>query len=273
MVDSGLSMIDYQSGMYIIRRMRACPSLLVVAVLSLAGAGCRSPLGPQYEYEEQLYLDVKGGATVTVNSSIAALVALRGIALDPSPSTRVDQDAVRSLIEQGGCKVRSLGQPWRRKNRWFVQVRIETKDVRQLSQCQLLGWSSYVFERDEAGLHYLQTVGGAAGRDPGKVNWNGSELVAYRLHMPSRIVYHNVRRMDRDEPGDVGRGNILTWEQRLADRRAGKPVKMDVRMETESILRRTLTLFAGAFVAAIAALGGIVWLVVRKGRARAKAGA
>jgi hypothetical protein len=79
-----------------------------------------------------------------------------------------------------------------------------------------------------------------------------------------------MRRLDRDEPGDVARGNILTWEQHLADRRAGKPVHMDVRMETESILRHTLTLFAGAFFAAVAMLGAVVWLTVRKGRARAR---
>jgi hypothetical protein len=89
--------------------------------------------------------------------------------------------------------------------------------------------------------------------------------------MPNRILYHNVRSMDREEPVDVERGNILTWEQSLKDRRAGKPIHIDVRMETESILRRTLTLFAGSFVAAIAALAGIVWLTVRRGRARAQA--
>ena len=33
-----------------------------------------------------------------------------------------------------------------------------------------------------------------------------SELVAFRLHMPSKVVYHNLRRRDRDEPGDLERG-------------------------------------------------------------------
>jgi type II secretory pathway component PulL len=42
-------------------------------------------------------------------------------------------------------------------------------------------------------------------------------------------------------------------------------------METESILRRTLTLFAGAFVAAISVMGVIIWLTVRRGRARVQA--
>jgi hypothetical protein len=256
--------------MYIIRRMRVRSVTVAAVVLLLAGSGCRSPLGPQYEYEEQVYLKTGGGATVMVDASIAALVALRGVSLDPGPLARVDQDTVRKLFEKDGCEIRTAGQPWRRKNRWFIQVRIETADVRQLGHCGLLGWSSYVFERDEGGLHYLQTVGAPTGRDPGKVNWDGSELVAFRLHMPSRIVWHNVRRLEIDEPGDVERGNILTWEQRLSERRAGKPVKMEVRMETESILRRTITLFAGAFVAAIAALGLIIWLTMRRGRAQAQ---
>jgi len=243
----------------------------------LAGAACggiSSPLGPKYEYEEQLYLSVDGGASVTINASIPALVALRGVALDPASSARVDQDAVLRVFEKSGCRdIRQVGAPWRRKGRWFIGVRIEAADVRALSKCGVLAWSSYAFSRDEAGLHYEQTVGASANGDPGKVNWDGSELVAFRLYLPSRIVYHNVRLLTRDEPAEVARGNILTSEERLADRRAGKPVHLDVRMETESILRRTITLFAGAFVAAVAALGGIIWLTIRKGRARARAAA
>jgi hypothetical protein len=255
--------------MYIIRRMRLAIRMLTVTLLALVAGACQNPLGKQYEYEEQVYLKVTGGATIMVDSSVAALVALRGAALDPSPLVRVNQEAVRKLFERGGCQDVQVGQPWRRYDRWFIHVRIEATDIRQVSQCSMLNWSSYVFEHDEAGIHYEQTVGGASGQQP-KTNWDGSELVAFRLHMPSRILVHNVRSMD-DEPVDVERGNILTWEQTLKDRRAGKLVHLDVRMETESILRRTLTLFAGSFVAAIAALVGVVWLTVRRGRARAQA--
>jgi hypothetical protein len=255
--------------------MRVRAGVLVVGVLAgVACGGISNPLGRQYEYEEQVYLKVSGSAVVIIDSSIPALVALRGAALDPSPKARVDQAAVQKVFEKSGCKdIRQVGQPWRRKDRWFIEVRIEAADVRTLNQCGMVGWSSYAFEKDEAGLHYEQTVAAAAAGNPGKVNWDGTELVAFRLHMPSRIVIHNARRLDRDAAADVGRGNILTWEQHLADRRAGKPVHMDVRMETESILRRTLTLFAGAVIAAIAALGAIVWLTIRKGRARARASA
>ena len=60
---------------------------------------CRSPwrasggLGGQYEYEEEIYLELDGSATVVVNASIPALVALRGLPLDPNPEARIDRDA------------------------------------------------------------------------------------------------------------------------------------------------------------------------------------
>jgi hypothetical protein len=255
--------------MYIIRRMHVRAGALLAAVWAMGvAAGCGGPLGRQYEYEEQLYLTTKGAASVIVDASIPALVALRGVPLDPSPSAKPDQEQITRALAAMGCAGARVGQPWRRFNRWFVNVRLETDDARTLSTCGLLGWSSYAFERDVAGLHYTQKVGAPAGGNPGAVKWDGRELVAFRLHLPSRIQYHNVRRLDVDEPGSTDRGNILTWEQHLPDRRAGKPVIMDVRLEAESILHRTLWLFAGAFLAAMAVLGTIVWLTVRRGRKR-----
>jgi hypothetical protein len=41
---------------------------------------------------------------------------------------------------------------------------------------------------------------------------------------------------------------------------------MEARMETESILYRTLWLFGGTFISAMAVLALIVWWVSRKGR-------
>jgi hypothetical protein len=66
----------------------------------------------------------------------------------------------------------------------------------------------------------------------------------------------------------VERGNILRWEQRLSDRVAGVPVDMDVRMDSESILYRTLGLFAGAFIAAMLVMAGIIWWTIRRERRR-----
>jgi hypothetical protein len=240
------------------------------ALVMVLTSACSNPLGPQYEYEEQLYLEANGAATAIVDTSIPALVALRGAKLDPSPTARTDQTEVRRIYEASGCRVVRVGQPWRRDGRRFVQVRIETADVRTLSQCGMLGWSSYAFEPDEAGVHFEQKIGAASAGDPGHVNWNGSELVGFKLHLPSRIIYHNVRRRTDNAEGDIERGNILTWEQTLADRRAGKPIDMDVRMEAKSILYRAIWLFGGALAAALVVLATIVWLVMLRGKRAAK---
>src|SRR5579872_2282608 len=55
-------------------------AVLLSAVLS-AACGAANPFR-QYEYEEDLYLSLDGSATLYVNSSIAALNALRGTAFD-----------------------------------------------------------------------------------------------------------------------------------------------------------------------------------------------
>jgi hypothetical protein len=247
---------------------------VAAVVVALALAGCANPLGRQYEYEEQLYLGVNGSATVIVDSSVPALVALRQVALDPEPNAQADREEIRRTLASSGCGDVRVGQPWRRKGRRFVQVRISADDARTLSSCALLTWSKYTFDTEPDGtIVFSQSVGAAAGGDPGHVNWTGDELVAFKLHLPSRIIEHNVKRLSDGENGTVERGNILTWEQRLVDRRAGKPIEMRVRIESESILYRTLWLFAGAFGAAILALAAAVWLTMRRGRRRARSSA
>ena len=78
------------------------------------------------------------------------------------------------------------------------------------------------------------------------------------MHLPSRIRFHNA------PSKKVERGNILEWEQPLADRRAGLPVGIEVRMDPTSILRRTLLLFAVSGLAALLALAAIIWWVVKR---------
>jgi hypothetical protein len=252
--------------MYIIRSMRSRWTRAAAGLLLLAPVACSAvPFGRQYEYEEQLYLDVDGSATVTVAASFPALVALRGLPLDPSPGGRTDRDEVRRALDAVGCGVDTVNRGWRRRGRRFIQFQISTDDVSTLSSCGALSWSSYSLNATEGVLHYVQRVGAPTPGDPGAVNWDGSELVAFKLHLPSRIYDHNVRRLEDNEPGDIDRGNILTWEQRLADRRTGAPVTMDVKMDPTSILFTTLWLFAGAFTAAVIALGSIVWWVKRRG--------
>jgi hypothetical protein len=260
--------------MYIIPRMRARVRLALAGLLLFTiAAACRNPLGREYEYEEQLYLQVNGSATVIVDASIPSLVALRGLAFDTSFATRPDRAAIRKVVEAGGCPAVTVGQPWTRHGRRFVQIRIATKDVRTLAGCALLSWSTYALDPDPESrdtLRYRQTVGAAANGNPGDPKWTGKELVGFKLHMPSKITLHNVKLLDTGENGTVERGNILTYEQRLTDRRAGTPLEMNVEMGSQSILYHTLFLFAGAFAAAVVALAVTVWLTVRHGRRQAR---
>jgi nitrate reductase NapE component len=62
------------------------------------------------------------------------------------------------------------------------------------------------------------------------------------------------------------RGNILVWEQPLADRLAGVPVDIDARMETQSILYRTLALFGITILAVVATFGTVLWWIVKRSR-------
>jgi hypothetical protein len=67
----------------------------------------------------------------------------------------------------------------------------------------------------------------------------------------------------------------VTWEQRLRERLLGKPIAyaqdrtpdvMEVQMDNESILYRTLWLFGIAFLAALLVIAGLIWLTMRRGR-------
>lgn len=236
----------------------------------LVSVACTNPLVRQYEYDEQTYLDVDGSATVVLSASVASLVALRGLPLDVSPDARLVSDDVRAAFEAAGCVVQRSSRPWRRDGRRFVQVRLDIADITKAGTCGPLAWSTYRFERTETAMTYRQVVGAPTSTTPAGVTWSGAELVAFKLHLPSKVTFHNVRDMATNQTGEVERGNILTWEQRLTDRLAGAPIDMHVVTDAESILYQTIFLFAGAFAAAVVVLITIIWLVIRRGRARLK---
>jgi len=243
----------------------------VALVLIIGVGGCSNPLARQYEYDEQTYLEVDGSATVVVSASVAALVALRSLPLDPSPDARIDTDDVRQVFEAAGCTVDRVSRPWRRAGRRFVQVQFSVEDITKAATCGPLAWSTYTFEMGEARITYRQTVGAPTGTVPAGVNWTGSELVVFKLHLPSKVIFHNVRLLENpQEAGSVQRGNILAWEQHLTSRLSGAPLAMEVITDAESILHQTMYLFAGAFAAAVLVLVTIIWLVIRRGRVRLK---
>jgi hypothetical protein len=264
-----------EESQYIIRTVLTRAVAAVVAAISiLAGAGCSSGiLGKQYEYEEDLTLAIDGSATLVVNASFPALAALRGLDVPTDASERFKPDDVRALFETPVTDVTRVSRPWRRKGRRFVQIRIEVSDVRRLSEAAPFAWSQYGLVAKDGRHVFTQSVGASAMKPGGLRNygWDGNEIVAFRLHVPSRILHHTARDLETNTPSKATRGNILAWEQHLADRLDGRPVNMLVEMESQSILYRTLWLFGGAFAAAIIVLALLIWWTMRKGRERERA--
>jgi hypothetical protein len=237
-------------------RKKIVCALCVLCVLPWTA--CGTNLFRQYEYEEDMFLSLDGAATITVSASIPALNALRGTSFDPSPNARTDRDAIRRYFSSPVARVIWV-RPSRRNNRRFVHVRLEVGDVRRLNQAPPFAWSTYEFKHDGELDVYKQNVGASAGGSPGTVNWNGSELVAVRLHLPSKVVYQNTP--------DRRRGNIFVWEQPLTERLKGTPIEIEVRMETQSILYRTLWLFGATFLAVAVAFALIIGWVMKRGGA------
>ncbi len=224
-----------------------------------------------------MYLSLDGSATLYVNSSIPALVALRGAVLDTDPGAAVDTAAVRAFYSTPEANVTRVTTS-RRRGRRFVHVRLNVPDVTRLGDAPPFAWSTYRFARPstrpaqgapseaegrERGVFaYRQTVGGSAGGPPEGAAWDGSERVAFRIHVPSRVVYHNAG------ADNLRRGNIVVWEQPLADRLRGEPLALEVRMEPRSILYRTLIMFGAAGLAVALLFGVVLWRLTRKPRLR-----
>jgi len=242
-------------------RARALVWLLALCAIA-AGCSGRGVFKREYEYEEELYLALDGSATLNVNASVASLVALRGLDLDPDPRARVDRQRVRALFGGEGAPVSvSLA---RRDSRRFVHVSVTVDDVRELPRLAPFAWSSYRFDRRGRTVEFRQAVGPPAADVSGATNeamqWKGDEVVAFRLHLPSEVLSHN------SPSGRIERGNILEWEQPLSERLAGRTLNLAVDLEPESILYTTLILFGSSIVAAAATLALIIWWIARRGR-------
>jgi hypothetical protein len=244
---------------------RVCLAGLLAAVLA-ATTACSTLLPKQYEYEEEVYLSLDGSATIYVNASVPALVALRGLPLDLDSRARVDRATVRRAYSSPVTSVTRVTTS-RRHGRRFVHLRLSVSDIRRLGEVAPFAWSQYALAERADEYVFTQTVGAPTGRDVGDVGWTGDELVAFRLHLPSKIRYHNApSRM-------VERGNILAWEQPLSERLAGRPVRIEVRLDTQSILYRTLWLFGLMMLLVGALFVVLITWIVRKGRSRDRAAA
>jgi hypothetical protein len=241
----------------VIERRRLVAAAVVVLAIIVSTA-CGSALRPKYEYDEDVFLALDGSAIIYLNASVPALVALRGLDLDVDPHARLDRAKIRAFFESPVTHVVNNAAS-RRNHRRYVHLRIEVSDVRRLGEAAPFAWSTYRLNRTDNLVTYQQAVGPSAAKPVGDVGWRGDELVAFRLHLPSRVPSHN------SPTGEVERGNIIRWEQPLADRLKGQPVSIEVQMETQSILTRTLGLFALTILLAMLTFAVAIWWVRRQG--------
>jgi hypothetical protein len=232
-------------------------ALAVVLVAVLGAVACGNVIARKYEYEEEVFLALDGSATVYVNASVPALVALRGAKLPLDPAARLDRTVVRDLYATPVTRVASVTTS-RREGRRYVHLRLDVDDIRRLGEAPPFAWSTYQFLEGDGSFEFSQRMGAAAGGPAANAGWQGDELVAVRVHLPSRIDDHNApsRRIER--------GNILVWEQPLSERQKGTPLEIQAIMEKESILFRTLALFGGMAVLVAITFAGVIWYIKRR---------
>ena len=232
--------------------MRLAFALVSIAVL--ASIACGNVIARKYEYEEEIFLDLDGSATLYVNASVPALVSLRGLKLPVDAKARLDRQAVRQFYETPVSHVASVTTS-RREGRRYVHLRLNVPDVRKLGDAPVFAWSQYAYREQEGLYEFTQAMTGSAAQNVGNVGWDGSELMAVRLHLPSKVTWHNA------PSKRVERGNIIVWEQALTERQKGTPLEIVARMETQSILARTLALFAAMGVLVVITFIAVIWFV------------
>ncbi|HET7697158.1 MAG TPA: hypothetical protein VFK57_15710 [Vicinamibacterales bacterium] len=247
----------------------------MAAVVSACGGRGGGPLGTEYEYEEDLAIRLDGSATLVINASVPALVALRGLPLNTALNTRADElrTQLRSLYSSEHTRVGRISS-WARRGRRFVGVHLVVDDIRALTGVAPLSWATYDLRQEGEQFVFRQTLSKPSSPGPLTAGLTGDEVVAFRLHIPARIRFQNSRYLEKDESRPAARGNIVTWEQRLRERLQGKPIAyaedrtpdvMEARMDRQSILYRTLWLFGIAFVAAMLVIAALIWLTMRRG--------
>ena len=225
-----------------------------VLIAVLASIACGNVIARKYEYEEEVFLGLDGSATVYVNASVPALVALRGMKLPLDARARLDRQVVRELYESPAAHVASVTTS-RREGRRYVHLRLTVPDIRHLGEAPPFAWSAYRYLEGDGQFEFSQAMGAAVGEGVGNVGWDGSELVAVRLHLPSKVTFHN------SPARTIERGNIIVWEQPLAERLKGAPLEVQARMDKQSILFRTLALFGAMGVLVVLTFIAAIWFV------------
>ena len=172
---------------------RGCAGIVLESWPSPARACGGRLFGKRYRVRRRsLPLARRLGGRSIVNASIPALVALRGLDLDPR-SRGAASIATQSapLYSVADTEVMRVSRPWSRARAAFRAGARAVADIRSSERAPRRSRGrTYELGEQDGRRVYEQTVGASA-LQPGSLQnygWNGGELVAFRLHLPSKIV-------------------------------------------------------------------------------------
>jgi len=113
----------------------------VLATLLGVSACGASGLVKYYEYDEDIYLSIDGSATIYLNASVPALVALRGMDLDVSRRRTWTGEGPAPVHDRGDP--RDARQPLAAVRTQFLQIRMTVDDVTTLGSAAPFSWATY----------------------------------------------------------------------------------------------------------------------------------
>jgi hypothetical protein len=222
-----------------------------LCLLLLAASGCAT-----YEYEEELFLEIDGSGEIRMSGSAAAVAALHEL-------DEATPENAKSLFEGEGVEILSTIATERERRR-FVHVEARFSDWADLCRVPAFRGRGCRLAKEEEGLALELSF--PTPRSPAPEGLDPQALLALRVHFPSTIRHHN-------SPGDIERGNILSWKRTLREHFAGRPLDLEVRFDRRTVLAAALWVMALALGFVLASIATALWVMVRKGRRQLRAAA
>lgn len=224
--------------------------LLLVSAISM---GCL-----RYEYEHEFWLKVNGSGLVHVTGQPWLWNAFKGVGSSSDPDGTVTTEAVRELFTRAGLRVRRVTLTYR-EGRPYVFVAADFDDISRLSGSPAFPDLDVHLTSDGPRLR-LEGTWQRPGDRPAPSQRDPSGLMAVRFHLPSKVYTHD------NATSGVERGNIVSWRQDVVAALRGQALHFGVWMDGRSILWSTVSLFGIAILGALLTLGGLLYLLSRKGR-------
>jgi hypothetical protein len=214
----------------------------------------------RYEYEEEVFLEVDGSGEIRINGSRELFAALRGVGGSPDPHF-VTAETLRRFYQSPDLEVLSIKSS-RREGRTYLHLRARFEDLRRLAKHPAFAGRRFVLEDEDDELRLEAEIHGGE-RLPGVRGLSRQGQVGFRFHFPSPVRFHNA-------PDGIRRGNILAWEQTVAEHLQGNPIQLEAHFDQTSVLAASLFLFGSAALLALTVISLGLYLTTRHGRRELK---